>query len=390
VVCALLGIEGWVAWRTWPRTLTIHPAAELPRIRIEGRRLLVVAASDAVLGQVARYHDELTAFLYFEYLRSLKQVESAHVLLTSSETPEGPVYRILLQVSQNLLEAVPYLAQLQAEGFISEFAFDYVPALQLDYARQQTRLFESAYNLPVRRKLESLNPAELQSSMARFILFKSKTDRRVRERIEPVPAPLSLSQASRLAADIITVARFYDLPLAFFLGIGAMENNYMNVPGDLAHMVWKRRTQPGDIIIKRRRRRVLVWNYSLGPWQITRETLRYAHRLFLKDKRDYNALPPRLRLPRVLNFEHVTPDVLTTYAGLLFRDLLDKFHGDVEKAVGAYNGGVRNPNLKYAAGVQAAADYARKILEAAAALNGHQVAQTQFITARHPRPFARP
>jgi hypothetical protein len=52
----------------------------------------------------------------------------------------------------------------------------------------------------------------------------------------------------------------------------------------------------------------------------------------------------------------------------------------VEKAVGAYNGGPRNPNLKYAAGVAAAAEHARKVVERAAVLNGQRVAETRFIT----------
>jgi len=61
--------------------------------------------------------------------------------------------------------------------------------------------------------------------------------------------------------------------------------------------------------------------------------------------------------------------VLTTYAGLLLRDLLDHFGGNVEKAIGDYNGGVRTPNQDYASGVKTIADYARRILEHASAQN---------------------
>jgi len=39
----------------------------------------------------------------------------------------------------------------------------------------------------------------------------------------------------------------------------------------------------------------------------------------------------------------------------------------VEKAIGAYNGGVRTPNPDYASGVKNVADYARRILEHASA-----------------------
>ena len=48
-------------------------------------------------------------------------------------------------------------------------------------------------------------------------------------------------------------------------------------------------------------------------------------------------------------------------------DLLDHFGGDVEKAIGAYNGGVRSPNPAYASSVKNIADYARRILEHATA-----------------------
>jgi hypothetical protein len=82
-------------------------------------------------------------------------------------------------------------------------------------------------------------------------------------------------------------------------------------------------------------------------WQITRKTLLYAHKLYLKDTRDYSRLPPRLQTRRELNPDDADPAVLTTYSGLLFRNLLDQFHGDVARAVGAYNGGPGNPNQRY-------------------------------------------
>lgn len=43
-----------------------------------------------------------------------------------------------------------------------------------------------------------------------------------------------------IAADIIAVADFYHLPLDVFLGIGAMENNYLSIRGDTGHAIWKK------------------------------------------------------------------------------------------------------------------------------------------------------
>ena len=42
---------------------------------------------------------------------------------------------------------------------------------------------------------------------------------------------------------------------------------------------------------------------------------------------------------------------------------LDHYHGDVQEAIGAYNGGTVTPNLHYALAVTGIADYARRILE---------------------------
>lgn len=370
LVCLVVFVSAWIGYRTWPRKLQFSPPAALPIVTMEGEQLVLRLPAPVVLAEVGVFRDELLAYLHFEYLRSRDLVEESRVLLTTAETDEGPAYRLSLLVDNDLLTATPFLAELKAKGLIADFALHSWTEEELAHQREQTQAFVAAYNSPDRPPLEALSPAQLLPPMAHFLLFKSKTDRRVREAIQPTPAVLSTGQAHQLAGDIIAVAHFYSLPLDFFLGIGAMENNYMDVQGDLDHAVWKRRQQKGDIVLRRRGGRVLVRNYSLGVWQITRETLRLAHRLYLEDKRDYGALPPVLRPPPTLDLDGTNPRVLTTYAGLLFRALLDRFDGDAEKAVGAYNGGLRNPNPKYAAGVKAVAKYARRTLEQAAVWDG--------------------
>src|SRR2546430_12808559 len=228
-------------------------------------------------------------------------------------------------------------------------------------------MFDVAYGVPTEQKLESLSPFRLLPALAQFLIFKSQTDNRVLARGDMAPRPLTREQAMQLATDILDVAHFYDLPLDYFMGVGAMENDYMDVNGDLTHAVWKKRAERGDIVLRRTRKHVMVSDYAMGTWQITRETLRAAHQLYLHDKRDYSQLPAPLRPPRELDLNAVNDAVLTTYAGLLLRDLLDHFGGDVEKAIGAYNGGVRTPNPAYANSVKNVADYARRILEHASA-----------------------
>jgi hypothetical protein len=287
-----------------------------------------------------------------------------------------------LSLEDDYLTATPYLADLKAHRYIADFDLVFTTPSEIDRARTQTTLFIAAYSKPVKSTLETLPAAKLAANVSKFILFKAKTDRRTREQLLPL---LSREQASDLAADIIAVSKFYSVPLEFFLGVGAMENNYLEVRGDLEHRAWKRKEQPGDIVLKRRHGRVLVLNYSIGVWQITRETLRYAHRLFLADKRDYSQLPQRLRPSQDLDLDNVDSHVLTTYAGLLIRDLLDRFGGDVTKAIGAYNGGPNNPNLAYAEGVSTVAKYARNVLQQAALMNGQSIARTHLVIRRNPR-----
>jgi hypothetical protein len=378
-LAVVLTLAAWVGYRTWPRRLPIRVKA-YPPVEFSGGRLRYPFPARAVLGDVASFDDELSAYLWFDYVRSRPIIGQHPILLTASEQRNAPLYRIYVIVPNDAVEAIAYLAELKAKGLVLTRGDSLMfsnPA-EVEYDREQTAVFVAAYNKPVVQKLEALTVKQLVPKVAQFLIFKSRTDPRAREWSDA--SSLSRTQATEMAADIIAVSKFYDLPLDVFLGIGAMENNYLNIRGDLEHAVWKRRAAKGDIILKRRRHRVLVSDYSIGVWQITRETLRYAHNLYVKDKRDYSQLPERLRPPKELELDLTDSHVLTTYAGLLLRDLLDRFHGDVSKAVGAYNGGSRNPNLQYAAGVEQVARYARNILERVTAINGRAIARTtQFI-----------
>jgi hypothetical protein len=108
--------------------------------------------------------------------------------------------------------------------------------------------------------------------------------------------------------------------------------------------------------------------------------------LYLKI-RGTGRLPEHLRPPKKLDLNEIEPAVLTTYAGLFFRNLVDRLGGDLAKAVGAYNGGPGRPNMQYEDGVRTAAEHARRVMEQAAALNGQPVAEMRFLSSlRSPNP----
>ena len=334
----------------------------------------------SVVSDLPAYDDEFLAYLVFQYLKSSPPFSGAELLLTFAETPAGPRYTIHPHIADDLLASQAALFAVEANGLTSAPSYRFIDAATLKAMRHETRQLTFAYSLPARRKLETLSGRTLIPLVERFIRFKSATDARVLRHSASAPHVLTPPRARRLAEDIVAVAAFYSLPLDLFLGIGAMENNYMDTHGDLDHVIWKTRPEPGDIVVKRVRGKVLVLNFSSGVWQITRQTLRYAHRLFLKDGRDYSRLPARLRPPRLFDVNRVAPETLTTYAGLVFRDLLDRCGGNTIAATGAYNGGFERPNIRYADGVQKVADYARHTIEHAAVLP-FPAARTAFLTA---------
>ena len=367
---------GGYIWYRYFRPVIPPPVAPSYRYtcRVNSSGTSVTVPGLSLVAEISDYDDEIFSFMMYDYLRGRPLVRELEVFLTSESDGDVPQYRFSLLMPPDLLRALPVLEEMKRVKLAQYVRWHWEPRSTVLQARKQTSLFRAAYGYPAQRRLEQMSKAELAAFTRRFIRLKAVTDRRVLMGLSPVPTVPSPAEAQQLAHDIITVASFYDLPLDFFLGIGAMENNYMDVRGDLSHGVWKRRAERGDIVLRRRRGRVLVLNYASGVWQITRETLRLAHRLYLKDKRDYSQLPPRLRPPKKLNLDDVNSEVLTTYAGLLFRYLLDRFDGNVAMAVGAYNGGPGNPNMAYEEGVRRAAAYARRLLEQMSSMNGRAVA----------------
>jgi hypothetical protein len=357
---------GYTDYRLWPLDLPASAHPRVPHTAVENEQLVVPFTPGVPVAEVASFNDQMEAFLRFEYVRGREARaghDTSHMLLTAVNTKKEPHYKIFIITDNDLLAAVPQLADLESRNLIAHYEFETWSQQELSYYQQESHTFDVAYDLPAEEKLETISSSKLLPALAQFLIFKSQTDNRVVGGSQDAPRPLTREQATQLASDILDVAHFYDLPLDYFMGVGAMENDYMDVNGDLTHAVWKKRAQRGDIVLRRTRKRVMVSDYAMGTWQITRETLRAAHQLYLHDKRDYSQLPARLRPPRQLDLNNVGDAVLTTYAGLLLRDLLDHFGGNVEKAIGAYNGGVRTPNQDYASGVKTIADYARRILE---------------------------
>ncbi len=248
-----------VLYRQWqveplPLSSLTPPPADIDRKGIAAVRY----PGGVFMTTVATFRDELFAYLMYQHYRSSSIFRGDELLLCYIGRDNQPHYRVFLILTNDFIGSVNRVAELNAAGSIENSAWRLISDGVLEAYKKQTRLFVSAYNLPVKRKMENLTQGELRSLVRRFIRFKSTTDPRVRKRIEPVPSVLSSGDAQRLAADIIAVAEFFELPLEFLLGIGAMENNYMDVRGDLKHTIWKRRPAKDDIVLERKKGRVRV------------------------------------------------------------------------------------------------------------------------------------
>lgn len=160
----------------------------LPVVWVESGAMKMKMPSGYLLGEVGQYDDELRAYLRFEYLRGLKAVPVDDVLMTSAEVNGEPKYRLYILLPNEMFHGAEYLAALEIGGFIDGFELTAIPGVQLNEWRKQTSLFYATYNQPVRERLLALPGKDLTSEVAEFILFKVKTDRRVRDRIEPAPA----------------------------------------------------------------------------------------------------------------------------------------------------------------------------------------------------------
>src|SRR5258708_6173105 len=201
-------------YRLWPLDLQAPRYPALPAPKIQRNQLVLPFAPGIASAKVATFHDQLEAFLHFEYLRGREArggSDTSRILLTAADTAAGPSYQIFIVCDNDLLTAVPFLSQLEGRNLIAQYDLQTWTAKDFAYYQQQSHMFDVAYGVPTEQKLESLNSFQLLPALARFLVFKSQTDNRVLERSDAAPRPLTREQASQLAADILDVAHFYAL-----------------------------------------------------------------------------------------------------------------------------------------------------------------------------------
>src|SRR5229473_2254836 len=99
-----------------------YPAPPAPKI--QGHHLVLPFSPGVASAKVATFHDQLEAFLHFEYLRGREARDgrdTSRILLTAADTASGPSYEIFIVCDNDFLTAIPRLSQLEGRNLISRY-----------------------------------------------------------------------------------------------------------------------------------------------------------------------------------------------------------------------------------------------------------------------------
>ena len=164
--------------------MPVSARPRVPTAQMRGKRLVVpiTLTREVAAAEVASFNDQLEAYLHFEFLRG-REARDGHgtsgILLTGEDTAAGPRYKIFVVTDNDLLSAVPQLAELEGSKLIAGYEFDTWSQEDFYYSRKQSQAFDAAYAMPVEQKLENLSSFQLLPALAQFLIFKSQTDNRV-------------------------------------------------------------------------------------------------------------------------------------------------------------------------------------------------------------------
>ena len=176
---ALIAFAALAVYYFWPQELESHRYACIPPPEFVQGRLTLPYTDKYASAQVASYNDELEAFLYFQFLRGRTVLDRIRILLTAVPTETGSSYRIFVVARDDLLTDISRLGRLEGRR-LNPTVRNHRPARsEFSHYENQSHIFEVADNIPVAQKLEALEPSQLESALADFLLFKSRTDIRV-------------------------------------------------------------------------------------------------------------------------------------------------------------------------------------------------------------------
>src|SRR5437763_10775344 len=109
----LLAITSAFAYYYWPQSLVL-PKPQIPQQISEANGCPVISWPGRYLvGKLAGFDEELSAYLMFDYVRSRDALQGRQILLTADRNSEELSYRISVHVPDDVLGGVTALEELK-------------------------------------------------------------------------------------------------------------------------------------------------------------------------------------------------------------------------------------------------------------------------------------
>ncbi len=168
-VIAVSAIVGgiWTILRFRIQPIDIRPPP-FPSVHVSpGGKTAIEYPHGTFVTTVATFNDELFAYLMYQHYRLSKDFTGEELLLRYNPGKRERNYEVILVLSSDLIAGIDRAADLNEDHRIELFAWRLVASRTLATYVDETKLFVSAYNLPVKRKnggpVESATPKSATS-----------------------------------------------------------------------------------------------------------------------------------------------------------------------------------------------------------------------------------
>src|SRR5437763_1460742 len=122
----LLAITSAFAYYYWPQSLVL-PKPQIPQQISEANGCSVTSWPGRYLvGKLAGFDEELSAYLMFDYLRSRESLRGRNVLLRTDRMSKRLSYRISAHLPDDVLAGVEDLAELRANHLTALVEYSWI------------------------------------------------------------------------------------------------------------------------------------------------------------------------------------------------------------------------------------------------------------------------
>jgi hypothetical protein len=136
----LIATASSFAYYYWPQFLVLPKPQRSQQIRDANGCSVISWPGRYLVGKLAGFDEELSAYLMFDYLRSRESLRGRNVLLTSDPMSKGLRYRISAHLPDDVLAGVEELAELRANHLTALVEYSWITPREFSEDLRQTNL----------------------------------------------------------------------------------------------------------------------------------------------------------------------------------------------------------------------------------------------------------